>query len=226
MNKIEWPRTPEEVCHEIEIKSDITYEREKFLCILYELARHKTAWLQKLVDCGITENDEAFLVWLDEHEADINKRSRNIVREMEDDDSEEMGKVLQEIWRIETEHIEMRRDDKDWFERNLMLWAVEYEKLCKRRDRLQRRFYYKINNWTSEITTAQIERARAFPLAELFEVPRSKMINCPFHNDKTPSMKVNGSYAWCFGCSAWMDSIKYLMHIKNMNFVEAIRRLI
>ena len=31
---------------------------------------------------------------------------------------------------------------------------------------------------------------------------RSGMTHCPFHNDRTPSMKLNEDYFYCFGCTS------------------------
>lgn len=50
---------------------------------------------------------------------------------------------------------------------------------------------------------------------------------CPFHDEKTPSFKVNpvkGIYK-CFGCGKGGDSISFVMDIESMSYVEAIRFL-
>lgn len=50
---------------------------------------------------------------------------------------------------------------------------------------------------------------------------------CPFHAEKTPSFTVNeelGLYK-CFGCGAGGDSIKFLMEIEGIDFLEALKRL-
>ena len=39
------------------------------------------------------------------------------------------------------------------------------------------------------------------------EVNRGSMICCPFHADRTPSMKLNEDYFYCFGCGACGDVI-------------------
>jgi len=39
------------------------------------------------------------------------------------------------------------------------------------------------------------------------EVNRGNMVCCPFHNDRTPSMKLNEDYFYCFGCGATGDVI-------------------
>ena len=50
---------------------------------------------------------------------------------------------------------------------------------------------------------------------------------CPFHNEKTPSFKVNeaGQYYHCFGCKAAGDVIKFLQKYENIDFIEAVQTL-
>jgi len=50
---------------------------------------------------------------------------------------------------------------------------------------------------------------------------------CPFHNEKTPSFKVDpASGLWhCFGCSEGGDAFGYVMRSEGMDFVEAVRSL-
>ncbi len=50
---------------------------------------------------------------------------------------------------------------------------------------------------------------------------------CPFHNEKSPSFKVeNERRAYkCFGCGAHGDAFKWLMETEGLNFPEAVERL-
>jgi DNA primase len=50
---------------------------------------------------------------------------------------------------------------------------------------------------------------------------------CPFHNDKTPSFKVDsnrGSW-YCFGCQQGGDVITFIMQAEDLNFPDAVRFL-
>lgn len=50
---------------------------------------------------------------------------------------------------------------------------------------------------------------------------------CPFHAEKTPSFTVSEELGFykCFGCGAGGDSIKFLMEVEGIYFVEALERL-
>ena len=60
-----------------------------------------------------------------------------------------------------------------------------------------------------------------------FEVNRGGYINCPFHSEDTPSLKIyagNGGFH-CFGCGAHGDVIKFVMMLFNLSFAQAVIRL-
>ena len=40
-------------------------------------------------------------------------------------------------------------------------------------------------------------------------IGQNGMCRCPFHSDKTPSMKINETYYYCFGCHATGDVIDF-----------------
>ncbi|MGA9174330.1 MAG: DNA primase [Thermoactinomyces sp.] len=50
---------------------------------------------------------------------------------------------------------------------------------------------------------------------------------CPFHSEKSPSFSVSPDKQifYCFGCGAGGDSIKFIMEIEQLTFVEAIMHL-
>lgn len=56
-------------------------------------------------------------------------------------------------------------------------------------------------------------------------VGRNGMARCPFHNDRTPSMKVDSRY-YCFGCGATGDVIDFVASLHNLGKRDAAIRLL
>lgn len=57
------------------------------------------------------------------------------------------------------------------------------------------------------------------------KVERSGMCRCPFHSDKTPSMKINETYFYCFGCHTTGDVIDFTARLFDLSPLEAARKL-
>ena len=57
------------------------------------------------------------------------------------------------------------------------------------------------------------------------EVKRGSMVCCPFHNDHTPSMKLNEDYFYCFGCGATGDVIDLVAKLFNLSSYDAAKKL-
>lgn len=53
---------------------------------------------------------------------------------------------------------------------------------------------------------------------------RSKMMCCPFHNDKHPSMKVDQRY-FCFACRAKGDAIDFVANYYGLSLKEAAEKI-
>ena len=51
------------------------------------------------------------------------------------------------------------------------------------------------------------------------------MTRCPFHEDRTPSMKLNDTYYYCFGCSATGDVIDLTAQLFGLSSFQAARKL-
>lgn len=56
-------------------------------------------------------------------------------------------------------------------------------------------------------------------------VGRNGMACCPFHNDRTPSMKVDSRY-YCFGCGATGDVIDFVASLHNLGKKDVAIRLL
>ena len=57
------------------------------------------------------------------------------------------------------------------------------------------------------------------------EVNRGSMVCCPFHNDRTPSMKLNEDYFYCFGCGTHGDVIDLVARLFNLSSYDAAKKL-
>ena len=52
------------------------------------------------------------------------------------------------------------------------------------------------------------------------------MVCCPFHEDHTPSMKLNDACYYCFGCGATGDVIDLTARIFDLSSLQAARKLV
>ena len=72
-------------------------------------------------------------------------------------------------------------------------------------------------------TTVTVKQAAA-----LYGLPitTTGMTRCPFHEDHTPSMKLNDAYYYCFGCRATGDVIDLTARIFDLSSLQAARKLV
>ena len=81
------------------------------------------------------------------------------------------------------------------------------------------------------VTPIDIERAREYPVKELFEEltgekHRHGMVHCPFHDDSSPSMSLQKYNRYhCFGCDEKGDTIALYMKLNECNFIQAVKKL-
>lgn len=63
--------------------------------------------------------------------------------------------------------------------------------------------------------------------AERYGLPirQGSMIRCPFHADRTPSMKLNEDYFYCFGCGASGDVIDLAARLFGLSGYDAVKKL-
>ena len=57
------------------------------------------------------------------------------------------------------------------------------------------------------------------------QVSRNRMVCCPFHNDRHPSMKLNERYFYCFGCGATGDVIDLVARLFGLSNYKAAQKL-
>ena len=66
------------------------------------------------------------------------------------------------------------------------------------------------------------QNTSARQVAEFYgaKVNKNGMCQCPFHSDKTPSMKIDERY-YCFGCQETGDAIDYVSKLFNIGLRDA-----
>ena len=57
------------------------------------------------------------------------------------------------------------------------------------------------------------------------KIGHGNMVCCPFHADRTPSMKLNEDYFYCFGCGAHGDVIDLVARLFNLSSYDAAKKL-
>ncbi len=57
------------------------------------------------------------------------------------------------------------------------------------------------------------------------KINRNGFCRCPFHQEKTASMKVYKDSVHCFGCNANADVIGFVQQMENCSFKDAFKRL-
>ena len=60
-----------------------------------------------------------------------------------------------------------------------------------------------------------------------FKPDRSGFICCPFHGEKTPSLKIypDGRGWWCYGCNSGGSVIDFVESLFHLNFIDACKRI-
>lgn len=56
-------------------------------------------------------------------------------------------------------------------------------------------------------------------------IQQGNMVCCPFHADRTPSMKLNEDYFYCFGCGAHGDVIDLVAKLFGLSGYDAAKKL-
>lgn len=58
-----------------------------------------------------------------------------------------------------------------------------------------------------------------------YEVNRSGYAACPFHNERTASLKVYDDHFYCYGCGANGDIVEFVRRLYNLEFDAAINKI-
>ncbi len=126
-------------------------------------------------------------------------------------------------------------EDLDWVrdgvrELSIKQGVEHYQKTLRRIASIEA---HKRNPYRATITDAMIERAREYPIADLYDGqlrgPESgrRFGCCPFHNERTGSFCIHPDNRWsCFGqCGEHGDSISFYQKMNGVSFKEAVKFL-
>lgn len=58
-----------------------------------------------------------------------------------------------------------------------------------------------------------------------YESNRANFICCPFHNEKTPSMKIYKQDYHCFGCNQHGDVISFVQKLFGLSFPDTLKKI-
>lgn len=117
---------------------------------------------------------------------------------------------------------------------NLML-HVDYLDVQRQTDPLQRTIRRidgrQRSHGPGRITDTDIERAREYPITELWQelvgTPiKAGMAKCCFHEDDTASLSLRRYNRYrCFGCDDRGSTIDLVMKLEGVGFIDAVKRL-
>lgn len=147
--------------------------------------------------------------------------------------------VADRINTVEHEHTFFK--PRNSFERDIWNECVKYsieqatETPRKVLKRITAREQHALTPHNNYITDDDIERAREYPIRELYDGKLQKIHTgyrglCPFSPEKTASffIRTKDNKFKCFGCGAYGDAISYYMRVHNMTskeFPKAVRVL-
>jgi hypothetical protein len=215
---------------------------QKDLIILYLLVNKYPGWLSGVKKSfGLSDQDVEFLEHLDDEAIKICPMTKNQqihIKKMEQEyrwgilgaesDDEIIDILSRNISQFNRDYEESFMNDHPYLTRALMRQIWEVDEMERVRTRLRFNQVRKIstNRTSSRISDQQIARAREYPLESLVgNVNKHGFTNCPFHDDKKPSMLIKNNFGWCFSCQSWVDPIKWCMTFKGMSFPESINFL-
>lgn len=80
------------------------------------------------------------------------------------------------------------------------------------------------------ISTSSMAALRAAPIAPIaiyygLTPNRAGFVRCPFHNERTASLKLYGTGWHCFGCGKGGDALSFVREMEKIPFMEAASRV-
>src|SRR3990167_7145876 len=213
-----------------------TQSRQRLIDQAWDQMRRNPAWLTTMETIFSMTDDEVQRVEeLEDRYARQIKETRSWVKTLNReyewgilglDDDQKILALSKVLSAIAQEYEEAKMRDRPSVERLLILSFNDYQEKSKAlRSLLNARAFRDGKMMPGSLTDSEIVAAREGDMASLVGSPVGSMIACIYHDDKTPSMKVNRDYLFCFSCNKSADIIDFVMRKEGLNFVEAVKYL-
>lgn len=119
--------------------------------------------------------------------------------------------------------------EREKYEELFLDWQVNLPKK-NAEERLKK--YQSMINWSCPVSKTSrqvldIQKANAYPITDLLKFNQAGFCLCPYHEEKTGSMKYyhKTNTVFCFGCQKSADAIDVAQKVYNLNFKEAVNKL-
>jgi len=199
---------------------------------IYFIIRKKSGWLADCLGAGYTKEDIEFLESLDDEfssydsSRDLKEFEKSIEREggndlLEISDEDKLKELHKKIFIILEYYRKLFKEDGEYINRLFYLKNSKLDEYKKLATLIRGKQIYK--DHPEGITEREISIAKEFPLSRL--LGKEGRIPCPFHVGDNNNFLINENYGYCFKCGEWADSIKWLMKIDGLNFVDAVKKL-
>ena len=184
---------------------------------IYFRFRSEPAWLTRIsAVLGLTEAEERFLEDIDAGYAALEKEWRRQKHEIPSVDPVWANERRLEYLRSEVRRLSMNK----------------YRAFISVNDEIRLEKFKREIMWREEPKTGKsinerdIMLAKAVPIFHLLGKNIGDKVLCPWHEDKRPSFHLYADgKGYCFSCKKTATAIDWLMQIRGLSFVMAVKRL-
>ena len=134
------------------------------------------------------------------------------------DTKKEIKQAIKETNKEIEEWVKIQRTDKGFYTK------FRIDECLEKKKKLEYRLKYK--DWDK--SKSDIEKAKSIPIDSLLEFNGAGFAKCPFHDEKTASLKYypKQNHAYCFGGCGKHDGIDIVMKVQNLNFNQAVKYIL
>ena len=184
-------------------------------------------------NCSLTPTEIDHLSWLEDTACRVASSIGAFKKSLERDvrwgilglDHEEQLQALREDVAItRREYAALVAEDAGAFERHLLLLHSELRDKEAHLKRMERPIVKQFKtDGPDAVTPERIDRARQYPIHQLLGVKEGSYAECPHcHEGRLWTKK---GYGWCFACNKRCTSLDYLVNVRGVGFVDAVKQL-